>query len=471
MALFWKAAAAGWRSYSVGQGKRLKELPEYPMQDTGFLLRVLWNGDLRRLGPREPDLSRGSIAFSPKRLRVRPAADRMTVLVIAPFLPYPLSHGGAVRMFNLCRALSDRVDFVLAAVREAQDVTDYDRLHEVFRDVRIVDKDERAAQDETLPEQVRQHRLRSLRAAAADLVREWKPDLVQVEYTHLAAMRDTVPGIPALLVEHDLTFSLYRQLAEKPGADEAARKEYQRWLDFERYWLGVYEGVWTVSEGDRRQAIDVSNRADARTFAIPNGVDIERFVPSEEPTTAPEIFYVGSFRHLPNVLGLQKLRQEIMPLVWRRFPEARLRVVAGPQHEQFWNRFAPRESLRNLDGRIEMHGFVEDLRPLYAKASVVVVPLEVSAGTNIKVLEAMACGKAVVTTPVGCAGLGLEDRRDAWIDGDWATFAASVAELVADAALRQSAGVQARRTVEERFSWKSIADSAYESYRTIALRE
>src|SRR4029077_6264803 len=96
-----------------------------------------------------------------------------------------------------------------------------------------------------------------------------------------------------------------------------------------------------------------------------------RFRPPEPPTASHEIFYVGSFRHLPNVLGFQKLRQEIMPLVWRRSPEGALRVVAGPQHEQFWNRFAPRESLRTLDGRIEMHGFVEDLRPLYAKASVV----------------------------------------------------------------------------------------------------
>ncbi len=471
MLLFWKAAAAGWRSYSVGQPSRLREQPDFPMQDTGFLLRFLVNRELRRLGPREPDLARGSIAFAPAhRSAETPSAGRLKVLVISPFLPYPLSHGGAVRMFNLCRALADRVDFILAAMRESQDAIHYDKLHEVFRDVRVVDKDERASHDDRLPEQVRQHQSRGLRALAADLARKWKPGLVQIEYTHLAALRDAVPGVPALLVEHDLTFSLYRQLAEKQDAGDAARREYQRWLEFERHWLGAYDGVWTVSEDDRRSAIDVANRAADRTFTIPNGVDIQRFVPREEPTPAPEIFYVGSFRHLPNVLGFQKLREEVMPRVWSRFPEVRLRVVAGPQHELFWNRFAPRESLRNLDSRIEVHGFVEDLRPLYAKASVVVAPLEVSAGTNIKVLEAMACGKAVVTTPIGCAGLGLDDRRDAWIDADWAAFAASVSELLSNAALRQHAGAHARRTVEQRFSWTAIADCALRSYRALAAQ-
>jgi len=280
-------------------------------------------------------------------------------------------------------------------------------------------------------------------------------------------MRDAVPGVPAILVEHDLTFSLYRQLAEKKGATQAAQLEYQRWRDFETRWLRTYDGVWTVSDDDRHSAINEGGRAASRTFVVANGVDIQRFVPCEEATPAPEIFYVGSFRHLPNVLGFQKLREEVMPRVWRGFPDARLRVVAGPQQELFWNRFAPRDQARQFDQRIEIHGFVEDLRPLYARATVVVVPLEVSAGTNIKVLEAMACGKAVVTTPIGCAGLDLKDRVDAWIDADWAAFAESIAELLSNRALRRRTGARARRTVEERFSWTVIADQAYESYRAL----
>jgi glycosyltransferase involved in cell wall biosynthesis len=463
MLLFWKAAAAGWRSYSVGQQQTLCEQPDFPMQETSLLLRFMLDHRLRELAPREPELSRGSIAFSAARPARSTRGGRLKVLVVAPFLPYPLSHGGAVRMFHLCGALSERVDFALVAMREARDVVDYDRLDDVFREVYIVDKDERPSRDERLPDQVRQHQSQSMRAMIAELARDWRPDLLQIEYTHLAGLRDAAPDVPALLVEHDLTFSLYRQLAQKKGASETAQREYERWRAFEQHWLGVYEGVWTVSEEDRVTAIAEGSPED-RTFTIPNGVDLDRFGPGDESATALEVFYVGSFRHLPNVLGFQKLRDEVMPRVWSRFPEARLRVVAGPQHEMFWQRFAPEDALAKFDGRIEMHGFVEDLRPLYARASVVVVPLEVSAGTNIKVLEAMACGKALVTTPIGCAGLGLRNGHDARIESGWTGFADSVIEALGNPDLRRNLGAKARRSAEQRFSWKAIAASAYRSY-------
>jgi glycosyltransferase involved in cell wall biosynthesis len=305
-----------------------------------------------------------------------------------------------------------------------------------------------------------------LRALVAELGREWKPDLLQVEYTHMAAFRDALPDVPAILVEHDLTFTLYRQLAQARPS-RAARAEYQRWLDFERRWLNAYDAVWTVSREDRETAVLEGSRRPETTFAVPNGVDTGRFVPGPEPETVSEIFYVGSFRHLPNILGFEKLRTEVMPRVWAELPDIRLRVVAGPEHERFWREYGGRRGQLAFDPRIEVHGFVEDLRPLYAKASVVVVPLEVSAGTNIKVLEAMAYGKVVVTTPAGCAGLGLADGSDAVIRQDWPAFAASLCELLGDAALRSRIGRQARQTAEERFSWTAIADSALESYQAL----
>jgi glycosyltransferase involved in cell wall biosynthesis len=116
-----------------------------------------------------------------------------------------------------------------------------------------------------------------------------------------------------------------------------------------------------------------------------------------------------------------------------------------------------------------IHGFVEDLRPFYARAAVVLVPLEVSAGTNIKVLEAMACGKAIVSTPVGCAGLGLEHRRELLIASDWPAFEASITELLFDPQLRTELGYLGRQAAIQRFSWTAIAASAYTSYQTIAL--
>jgi glycosyltransferase involved in cell wall biosynthesis len=465
--LFWKAAAAGWRSYSVGRGELLKEQPEFPIQDTEFVLQALGDASLRRLCARQEDLSRGNICFAPALNSSSRDSERLKVLVVSPFLPFPLSHGGAVRIYNLCRELSDRVDFTLIAMREANQVVDYARLHEVFREVHVVDKDERPVADKSLPEQVWASESSSLRGLIAQLSQKLMPDLIQFEFTHFAGFRDCAPGVPALLVEHDLTFSLYRQLAEADSSP-ASWREYELWLGFERKWLAAYEGVWTVSELDCARAIEEGKRSAERTFAIANGVDIDRFRPSEVATDSPEVFYVGSFRHLPNIIGFEKLCQEVMPRVWAKSPEARLRVVAGPEHESFWKRFGRTQDLRALDPRIEIHGFVEDLRPLYARASVVVVPLDVSAGTNIKVLEAMACGKAIVSTPVGCAGLGLDDEYHLAIRQGWEEFSDAICTLLSAPWARSSMGARARRMVETHFSWVAIAERAYESYQAVA---
>jgi glycosyltransferase involved in cell wall biosynthesis len=468
--LFWKASAAGWRSYSMGRPEPVGQEPDYPREERAFLFRVLTDPALRRLGPLEPNLSRGNIAFAPEAyFGERGESGRLRVLIVSPFLPYPLSHGGAVRMFNLCRALGDRVDFAVVTLHESRETVQYDKLREVFQVVRAVDIDEPVSRDGRLPMQVRQHRSQSLRETVADLAGDWRPDLLQVEFTHMAEFRDSAPETPAILVEHDLTFSLYRQLAESEGSEEA-RREHGRWLEFERRWLRDYDAVWTVSEEDRLAAIREGSQP-GFTFAIPNGVDVFRFLPTGDPAPNPEILFVGSFRHLPNVLSFQKLRDEIMPRIWRAIPNAVARVVAGPDHEWFWRTLAPKGAPLDTDPRIEVHGFVEDLRPFYARAAAVAAPLEVSAGTNIKVLEAMACGKAIITTPAGCGGLGLRDGQEALIRSDWASFAGALCEVLSDAGLRARIGRQARLAAEQRFSWSAIQEEAYRSYLKVLERQ
>ena len=459
MLLFWKAAAAGWHSFSAGQKQPLTEQPDFPMQEIGFLFRLLADPALRRLGPREPALSRGAIAT--KAGSRDGDAARLKVLLVSPFLPYPLSHGGAVRIFNLCRELASRVDFILVAIREKHDSIDYEKLHEIFEEVYTVDIDERPSRDERLPAQVRGHQSGALRALIADLARTHRPDLLQLEYTHMAAFRDAAPNIPAVLVEHDL----HLHALSPVGGGETGRRGPGR--------ISTLACVRAVLAPRLRRRVDrIGGGSPGRPprYRPRGGANLYCSQWSGRTTLHacnrthwhPEIFYVGSFRHLPNILGFQVLLREVMPRVWTRFPDTRLRVVAGPQHTTFWKGPLPN------DPRIEIHGFVEDLRPLYAKAALVAVPLEVSAGTNIKVLEAMACGKAVVTTPTGCAGLGLENGIDALIRSGWDEFAAAACDLLADPALRARIAVAARSTTERRFSWAAIADAALNSYSALA---
>ena len=442
--LFHKAAAAGWHSYSVGPGVAA-ELAAVPFDEAEFVRAVVEDPVLRTLAPRAPALSRGNVVNSRSH---GPAVHGPRVLIVSPYLPYPLSHGGAVRIWNLCRALSNRVNFVLACFREKTDVVHYDKLHEVFREVYVVDIDEKH-HNPSLPKQVNGYESSTMR----ELIRTIPADIVQFEYTQMAAYREAAAGRPAILVEHDLTFTLYRQLAQD--------REYQLWLAFEHGRLRAFDRVWTMSALDREQAIAEGSPPD-RTIAVPNGVDLDRFrCPPPDPASQ-QVLYVGSFRHLPNYLAFEELRTRIMPEVWKTRPQATLQVVAGPDHFAYWT------GSHELDSRITVHGFVADLVPLYAAAAVVVVPLPVSAGTNIKLMEALSCERTVVSTPVGCAGLDLIDGRDLLIRDLGPGFASAVAELLGNPSpeLARNGFLQA----QQRFGWKAIAETAYESY-SILLRE
>jgi glycosyltransferase involved in cell wall biosynthesis len=159
-----------------------------------------------------------------------------------------------------------------------------------------------------------------------------------------------------------------------------------------------------------------------------------------------------------------------MPLVWEKFPHAVLRVVAGPDHEKHWRTALQGAAIPHLDPRIILHGFVSDLLPLYQSAHIVAVPLPLSAGTNIKVMEALSCQRAVVTTPVGAQGLGLRDGSDALICELGADFADALCRLIENPMQRDAIAQKGRATAEGRFSWNSIARDALDVY-SLLIRE
>jgi glycosyltransferase involved in cell wall biosynthesis len=451
--VYWKAARAGWRSYSVGgREARLPMIPDRAFPEAEFCFRLLTEKPRPASAAGSLDGLRGSIATHPAHTRPwRPAKPR--ILIVSPYLPFPLSHGGAVRIFNLSRHLSRDYDLLLLTFRERGDQVDYERLASCFSRVIVVDQDERRREDPTVPAPVAQFRTRAMAAALREAAAEHDPDIVQVEYTQLAGYREAVPATPAVLVEHDVTFSLFEQLPD--------RAEYRRWYEYESHWLRRYEAVVVMSAPEREKALAAGAPED-RTWIVPNGVDPERFQPTPEPPGPLDLLFVGSFRHLPNLLAFEHLRREVLPRLWQRRPGLRLRVVAGPEYQKYWSGAA--------DARITVEGFVADVAPRYAAAGVVVVPLPVSAGTNVKVLEAMACGRAVVSTPVGCAGLDLREGEELLVASGAEAFAAAVDRLLDDAGLRRSLAEKARRAAVDRFSWERCAAAAGEVYAALRRR-
>jgi glycosyltransferase involved in cell wall biosynthesis len=277
--------------------------------------------------------------------------------------------------------------------------------------------------------------------------------LLQVEYTHLATYAGDI------LVEHDVTFDLFGQIARRERT-LAAWWDYIRWRRYEARAVSRYRRVVVMSPKD---AVLLGPAIPA--IAIENGVDLERFQPAPE-LPGQRLLFIGSFRHFPNVTAYRFFTESVWPLLREKFPEMSLTVVCGPSHLNYWRAFANSPE-PPPDPRIHLLGFVADVRPLYLECNLVLAPTTVSAGTNVKVLEAMAMRRAVVSTPSGCAGLGLMHGHSVWVGDTPEAFAAGVATLIADGERRAQIATAAYDRAVSHFDWRAIGEKQRNLFRDL----
>ncbi len=383
----------------------------------------------------------------PKDRTVRPTGHRVieglprwpgrsSVAVLTPYFPFPLSHGGAVRIFHLLREAAREFDIILYAFTE-EEATDAELapVLEFVATVYLVRKPRyREPRWSTiLPPEVCEYQS----PAMQELWRSRQADVAQVEYTSLASYGGEV------LVEHDVTYDLYAQVRARRNT-LAAWWDWWRWRRFELRAVREYNRVVVMSDKDRG-LLGIQ-----RASVIENGVDLDRFEPAPE-TPGRRLLFIGSFRHFPNIVAFRFLTEEI----FSHIADAELTVVAGPDPWPHWRNYTGR--LRPPEHpRVRLLEFVADVRPLYREANLVVVPTLESAGTNVKVLEALAMERAVVTTPSGCAGLTLEHGKTAWIADSAGGFAAGITRLLDDGVLRASIAQAGRVHAKKHFDWRVI---------------
>lgn len=414
-----------------------------------------------RAAPPEPGDEEEILALGSGQVAVFPGRaprGRPVVMIASPYPPYPLAHGAAVRMYNLMRRAAEEFTQVLICF-----VTEWapppPELTEICAEVIYVLR--RGAHNlppSARPDTVEEFASPAFRAALRQAVRQWRPGLVQLEFTQLAQYATAARPARTLLVEHDITFDLYEQM-HRLEPDWEIRRQLQRWRRFETQAWREVDAVVVMSEQDRRRV------RGAPAEVLENGVDLERFQPAAEPPAPGRLLFIGSFGHLPNLLGLEFFLKHIWPQLEPLHPA--LHVIAGRTPAYFLDRYRDRVSLDLSQPGIELEGFVADVRPAYRRAAVVIVPLVASAGTNIKVLEAMAMGKAVVSTPAGVNGLELGAESGVAIARDAEAFAGAVSDLLLIEEARREAEQAARRAVTARFSWDEIARRQSRFYRRL----
>jgi glycosyltransferase involved in cell wall biosynthesis/GT2 family glycosyltransferase len=403
----------------------------------------------------------GAVTVLPGR-----APRNLPVVVVAtPYLPFPLAHGGAVRMFNLMRRAAQDCDQVLVSFAGDPLEAPPELLAICCEVVLVKRSGTHLLPSTTRPDIVEEFDSPAFHAALRQTVRKWKPAVAQLEFTQMAQYAADCAPAKTVLVEHDVTLDLYQQLLAQ-GDDWELGHQLERWVRFETAaWLQV-DRVVTMSDKDRALILGHGLPA-AKTLCLPNGVDLERFRPAARAPDPRRLLFIGSFAHLPNVLAVDFFLREAWPQL--KTGGATLHIIAGARHQYYLDRYRDRVEPELLQPGIEIEDFVADVRPAYERATLVVAPLVASAGTNIKIMEAMAMGKAIVSTPAGINGLDLNPGSDVLVANTGTEMARAILDLLRDPARRQAIEREARFTVECKFDWDVIARRQRQLYEELVL--
>lgn len=409
--------------------------------------------------------------------------ERLSILYVSPMPASPPRFGAQARIQGLMTQLARRHD--LTAVMLVDNEFDAEECRTAMqaycRDVVLVPKPnvgkglaKRLLQLRSLAStrswERRLATVPEMQRTLDRVLRAKRFDLVNLEFSFLGGcdLRQAPPNerIPRLVVDsHNIDYELAKQYAR--AGRSLAHRLYAaiNWRKLRREELAAYgnaDGVYLCSADDERRLLDAI--PGARTAVIPNAADVEYFQPrpTDPPPDGRTVVFFGLLDYVPNVDGVIYFLQKIWPRVAQAHPEARFKIIGG----------RPPRSLQQMAGpQIELTGFVPDLRPHLAAAAAVVVPLRLGGGTRLKIVEAMAMGKAIVSTALGAEGIEAIPGRDLLIEDQPEAFADAVNRLLDDPELATRIGQSVRSLAVERYSWSDAARTLEGFYRAVLRAE
>lgn len=411
---------------------------------------------------------------------LRSVSGRPKLLFLTQTLPFPLDGGGWIRTYHVLRLLSQAFD-VTALVfercgvsrrRAGYDVARGREALEPFGAIEIFPVPQNHSRIRYLWDHLRsvvQRRVytdfvydsRAMRARLLELLAARRFDLVHCNSLDLQDYLPLCRGIPLVCAHFDVESAFWRRRARVEGS--APRRWYygfqaDRMEERERTWSRRAALNVMVSEVDGAHLQELC--PEARWTVVPNGVDIDEFRP--ETGEDRGVAYIGGTNWGPNLDALRFFCDEILPHLGDTDGLRPLRWVgsATEREQRFYReRFG-----------VELTGYVDDVRPYMRDALCNIVPLRSGGGTRLKILNSWAMARPVVSTRVGCEGLGARDGHNILIRDDPREFAEAIRVLAGDAALRRRLGENARRTVEEQYSWDVIGRAMLDTYRDLLRR-
>lgn len=395
----------------------------------------------------------------------------MRILALTPLLPDPRSTaGGAIVMYEQLRRLARRHDVRLLSLVTAADlaVGAADAIRAAGVETVLVPRDYarmRILRQGALavrwlaggrPLRVEAFRSAALQRAIAAAAMAERFDVVHVEDAAMGTYH-LPPEVPRLLIEHEV-----RDRAGPAGPARRMMSDALRWPAYQRAVWRKFDAIQVFTERDAHAIGQSAPEVRDRIFVNPFGATIG---PAEAVTDEArrEIVFVGGFQHLPNVDAALWLADDIFPEVLRSHPDARLTIVGSD----------PPRAVRSLAGpHVQVTGRVPDTDLYLRRAAVVAAPLREGGGMRVKVLQAMAMGKALVATPLAAEGLRIDAGPPALrIAATAQAFARALVELLASPIERSALGAQARAYVEREHDWDRYVGRIEAAYAALVSGE
>jgi len=381
-------------------------------------------------------------------------AGKRQVLIITPFMPYPPSDGGKIRVFMFLKHLTRQFDIhLLTFIEKEEEKRHIAVLKKIFKEVDAV-----LRAPTPLP-WLRKIRFPvffwgfysdAMRDKLVEILKMRPIDLVHIEFTQISCYVEFIRHLQTVLTVHDAGIFSIKKSYHRPNKGLKRIVDYIFFFQIHS-WMKKYakkfDKIIAVTDSDKKNL--VSFRAKDDIEVVNTGVDIEYFSSGYEEVKENRLVFVGSMGHYPNVDAMVYFCKEIFPLIKEEIPDVKLTIIGSGSSDEI-------NALKD-DAAIEVTGYVEDIRPYVRKGAVFVAPMRKGAGLKGKLLEAMAMCKPIVTTPMGCQGLPIVRGRDLLVAMKSEGFARDVIRLIRDTALRRKLASNAYEIVRRDFDWNRVS--------------
>lgn len=396
----------------------------------------------------------------------------MKILMITPYLPYPLVSGGQIRTYNLLKNLSGKHQITLASFIRDPGEKKYLADLAPFCQKVIIFKRRKAwspanillAAVTPFPFLVSIYFSPGVRSQIKKELANEAYDLIHAETFYVMP---NIPRtkIPIFLVEQTIEYLVYQRFVESlPSWAFFARPLFLldvakiKWWEH-HYWRKAAR-LAAMSRQDKTfiQNFDAALKVDV----IANGVDIDYFAKTKKQKPSdPTILFVGQFKWLPNRDATEFLVGEIWPKIKKKIPLARLWIVG---------RNPPGDILNFASADIQVDGGVEDIRIAYAQSDALLAPIRNGRGTKYKILEAMATKTPIVGTKLAVEGIDIQNGREAYIAESAKDLADQTIKVLKNPKLGQKLAEAAYHLVREKYSWARISQELDRVYQEVGRR-